>query len=261
MKLGIVIPLKSKCISKDWEITTRSLSATLNSIQHQTSPLFSVAVAGHQVPTDMVENYPNVRFVSVDFPVPDPSAPNFSHKRLIDDKNMKLAHAMLALADSDITHWYALDSDDLVSTDFVETVLQSVSGYSGALLEGGYFLYHDIKRAIRTEEMTQYCGSTSVLADEDIEIPRVPSLENIKSIPWSNYSHMNISEFFTRETQKPFTIIKKPILGYVLSSGDNISDRWRDNWWKVAKAKIKPFIKGKKYSPSLLQSFSMNNLK
>ena len=39
MHVGIVIPLKSKKISRDWQVTCQSLHATLSSIENQTKPI------------------------------------------------------------------------------------------------------------------------------------------------------------------------------------------------------------------------------
>lgn len=258
MKLGIVIPLKSKKISRDWSVTTGLLSGTLKSIQAQLCKDFVVAVAGHEIPDGFSERFPEVKFLAVDIPVPNRNSPDFSHKKLIEDKNLKIAHAMCALKEEGVSHWYGLDSDDLLANTFVGTVLDNIGTAAGAVLEGGYFLYHDISRAIKTDAMTQYCGSTSIIADEFVVVPDEPCLENINSIPWSRYPHMIIHEFFNNEIQKPFSVIKEPILGYVLASGDNISDRWRDSWWKATKAKLKPFIKGQKYTKLLISTFSLD---
>ncbi|BFT29616.1 hypothetical protein D210916BOD24_07920 [Alteromonas sp. D210916BOD_24] len=258
LKLGIVIPLKSKVISKHWAVTVNSLMATLSSVYAQDNAHFMVAVAGHEIPEDVQRIFPETKVVKVDFLPPDRHSPDFNHGKLIQDKNLKIASAMSALANCGITHWYALDSDDLLSSDFVSTVLKAVEGKSGAVIEGGYLLYHDVKRAIACQEMSQLCGSTSILADDLVNIPTALTPESIGGIPWSRYPHMNIRHFFDNEVEKTYAVIKKPILGYVLASGDNISDRWRDNFWKRIKAKMKPYMKGKKYSANLIESFSIN---
>ena len=261
LKLGIIIPLKSKAISKCWKVTVRSLISTLRSVYAQDNDSFVVAVAGHEIPLEIESLFPELKVVKVDFLPPDRNTPDFNHNKLIQDKNLKIAFAMRALVNTGVTHWYALDSDYLLSRNFVSTVLNLVDDKSCAVIDGGYLLYHDVRRAIPCQEMSQLCGSTSVLCDELLEIPAKPTLESIGFIPWARYPHMQIRNFFEQEAAAPYIVIRAPILGYVLASGDNISDRWRDNWWKVAKAKVKPFIKGMKYSPSLLQSFSMSNLK
>lgn len=258
LKLGIVIPLKSKVISKSWEVTVNSLLATLTSVYAQNKTDFVVAVAGHEIPEGLQTSFPDLKVVQVDFLPPDRSAPDFNHGKLIQDKNLKIAFAMRALANTGVTHWYALDSDDLLSRDFVSTVLRLVRGKSGAVIEGGYLLYHDVYRAIPCEEMSQLCGSTSVLSDDLVDIPTTPSLESISGIPWSRFPHMQIRHFFDSEATVPYAVIQEPILGYVLASGDNISDRWRDNFWKRMKAKAKPYLKGKKYSSNLIELFSIN---
>ena len=258
LKLGIVIPLKSKAISKNWDVTVNSLIATLKSVFAQNSTDFIVAVAGHEIPEGLQTSFPHLHVVKVDFLPPNRSSPDFNHSKLIQDKNLKIAFAMRALLNNNVSHWYALDSDDLLSRDFVSTVLRLVCGKSGAIIEGGYLLYQDVCRAIPCKEMSQLCGSTSILSDDLVDIPKTPSLETISGIPWSRIPHMQIRQFFDNETTAPYTVIQEPILGYVLASGDNISDRWRDNFWRRMKAKAKPFLKGKKFSLELIELFSIN---
>ncbi|MDE0940370.1 MAG: hypothetical protein OSA43_10475 [Pirellulales bacterium] len=49
-KLGIVIPLKSKMASRNWDVTTVTLQFTIDSILNQTDARYEVAVVVHEKP-------------------------------------------------------------------------------------------------------------------------------------------------------------------------------------------------------------------
>ena len=84
MTFGIVIPLKSKKISRDWNVTSGTLERTINSVLAQTDGDFIVVVAGHDKPEFMDGlSDKRIRFVSVDFPIPDRAAPDFTNQLLI----------------------------------------------------------------------------------------------------------------------------------------------------------------------------------
>jgi hypothetical protein len=257
MNIGIVIPLKSKQISKNWLITSQALQATLNSILQQSVNKYEVVVCGHDKP-DFLEAppYESISFVSTIIPAPDRSLPNFSHRDLIIDKNIKIAMGVKFIKPRNIDYWYQLDSDDLLHRDFVK-IVQKIDGKAGAIIEGGYILYSALNRAIPTDEMSQYCGSTSILADQYVSVPEQFNEESIKQLPWANYPHMAMHDFFKQELKQPFDVIHEKVLGYVLATGDNISDKWRDSPIKALKAYLKPLIKGHKISTEIMDQFSM----
>ncbi len=256
MKLGIIIPLKSKKISKDWQVTSLSLANTLNSLINQTLNSYTAIVIGHDIPEGFEKRYPSITFLTVDIPVPDRNLTTFSHKDLILDKNLKIIRGMQALRNEGIDYWYGLDADDLLSNDFVDSV-QQINNSAGAIIDGGYLIYKSQNRFIPCKDIYVYCGSTSIIADRYMNIPETLDEKNMDGIPWCRYPHMNIGKFFSDEIQQPCIRIKQPVLGYVLGHGDNISDKWRDNFWKNIKAYIKPYIKGKKISLRIKSTFSL----
>ncbi|MBW8191625.1 hypothetical protein K0504_11305 [Neiella marina] len=256
--LGIVIPLKSKAISRDWQVTSDALAATLCSIAQQTSGQYQAVVVGHDIPEGFAERFKHIQFATVDFAVPNRSAPDFTHKELIKDKNLKIARGLQLLSSSpEIAFWYGLDSDDLLADDFVETVLTEAKGRAGLIIDGGFIVYQRANRVIPIDNLSLYCGSTSVVAREYILIPQELSVEGLIGVPWSRYPHMQIAEFFKTELKLPYANLKKPLLAYVLGSGDNISDKWRDSPWKALKAFLKPYLKGRKIGASFKAKFAL----
>lgn len=258
MTLGIVIPLKSKQISRDWKLTSQALQQCLNSILNQSTNDYIVVVCGHEMPDFMAQSqYEKITFTRSSFMPPDRSHPEFSHQDLVKDKNIKIGLATKSLQNENINYWYQLDSDDVLHKDFVKIVLNSVVHKAGALIEGGYMLYTNQQRAIATQEMTQYCGSTSVIASQYMNIPDEINNDTISQIPWARYPHMAMRQFFENELSKPYAIINDNVLGYLLATGDNISDKWRDSPIKIFKAMMKPYLKGQRLSLVIKQSFSI----
>jgi hypothetical protein len=258
MNLGIVIPLKSKQISRDWKITSAALQLCLDSIKRQTFTDFTVVVCGHDKPDFLEsEEYQFATFTTSHFPPPDREKSDFSHKDLILDKNLKIALAVRSIHSESISHWYQLDSDDLLHKDFVKIALTAVEGKAGAIIDGGYLLYTKQKRAISTHEMSMYCGSTSIISSQYMVFPDVVGLDTLRDIPWARYPHMGMNKFFEGELNEPYSVIHEKVLGYVLASGDNISDKWRNSPIKMLKAVLKPYVKGQRISSSIKDAFGI----
>lgn len=259
MKLGIVIPLKSKVISRNWDVTVAALVETLNSIVNQTNDNYCVAVVGHDIPAELRQQFPNFEFVTVDWDAPNRELPGFSHRDMLIDKGLKIVRGFQTLRDQNVDYWFQLDSDDLLRQDFIEQA-QAIKGTGGGVVLGGYFVYKEIDRVITTDEMVIYSGSTFLLAAKHVDIPEHTDLveEDMKCSPWGRYPHMTIDQFFTDEVKEEFVSLREPILGYVLANGDNISDAWRDTWWKRLKAKLRPYLKGSRFTPSLKKQFGIN---
>jgi hypothetical protein len=50
VKIGIVIPFKSKEVAKDWKIACKNLNATVDSVLNQNSRNYKAVVVGHDQP-------------------------------------------------------------------------------------------------------------------------------------------------------------------------------------------------------------------
>lgn len=210
--------------------------------------------------------YHEFRFVTVDFPPPkaklpppqDEATKPLINSHLVQDKNLKITHAIRALSDEDIDYWYQLDSDDLLRTDFVE-ISQRVEGHAGAVIVGGYIMYPSINRVILTTEMHLWCGSTSILSDKLMNIPDKIDATSIKQIPWCRTTHMRMPEFFLGECDGNYVNLTDRIIAYTLGSGDNISDKWRRAFIPRLKARLKPYLWGRRIPPELRRAFSLRD--
>lgn len=264
MSVGIVIPLKSRKVSRDWDATCRTLKATLLSVLNQSSNDYRIVVVGHDIPGflhDLKRGGSPIfhSFLELETPeVHDRHDLKDKMKLLDRDKNMKVAKGIALLRSyySDINFWYPLDSDDLVHRDLVKLILDSTITH-GRVINNGYFWYKDINRIISAGNLSAYCGSTLILADR--HIPEYSEIDDntLNTIPFCNTPHMHYLKFLTETLGEAEPILKESLLTYTLASGDNISDGYRDSWLQQIKQKLKPFILGKKPDKAFYTDFSI----
>lgn len=264
MKLGIVIPLKSKMASRNWDATTGALQFTIDSILNQTDDRYEVAVVGHEKPYFLSEQrLQSVRYTSLETPPPilsDASQFRRNKSPFILDKNQKIVRAMQVLRSTVPTHWFYLDADDLISRNFVHRILQT-DCQRGAVIDGGYFLFRQQWRTMKTNEMSAYCGSTSVLPCSHIQIPKQLSRSELSSIPWCRYPHSRMHEYFRDMDKIDYTVIREPLIAYVIGHGDNCSDGYRQSWGARLKMTLKPWIKGSRINARFEREFGISNQK
>lgn len=217
-RLAIVIPLRAKVNSIDWEKTSETLQRTLKSIIAQTSNKYSCIVVGHDDPEFETGSYNDagVEFHKITEPEPicfmDFEGQREKQKAIDADKNMKLRIGISLFLNSTVafSHWFALDADDLIAKDFVEVSLAYEIKH-GAILSRGYQYNINANTVQLRNNFHTYCGSSSILADCHVS----PYKDDTSKIPWFSYSHMNIEQFFLREVHNPCTILKEPIVCYV----------------------------------------------
>ncbi|MDB4695144.1 glycosyltransferase family 2 protein [bacterium] len=259
MKLGIVIPLKAKSASRNWQATTTALHRTLRSVRQQSHPAFEAIVIGHDRPCFMDDFQSHVTFTSITTPPPTlKTASEFAtdNRRFTLDKNSKILRGMQSLLERDISHWFTLDADDLLCVNFVETLVTDGCEH-GAIIDGGYLIYPHLGRFIHCSELSQYCGSTSVLAAEQVGIPQEATSPDTVDCPWFRYPHTKMHSYFKEERNIPYTDFSDPIVGYVLGHGDNCSDGYRNGLFHRLSAKLKPWIKGKPISKTLAKRLAL----
>jgi len=258
LTIGIVIPLKSKSNSRDWSVTSLSLKATVDSIENQTDDNYLVIITGHDCP-DFLRNYSNhkIIFKKAEFRTPDRNDPDFTVQNLINDKRLKIVSGLYELREKKLSFIYQLDSDDLIHKEFISSI-KKYSKSDAIILKGGYLYYKKSQKYIETLELDKYCGSTVIAKSGSFDMPDKIDLDQITKIPWTKYRHMNIHKFFENTTHDSIKYLDDKLVAYVLSSGDNFSDRWRDSWFKKVKWSIKPYILGKRVNESFKEIFNLN---
>ncbi len=128
--LGIVIPLKAEVNSRNWAVTSDALRLTLEAIAGQTSKNHCCTVVGHTKPELEWEHFgeKNIRFDRVRNFEAVPFLSWSAHDRqqaITKDKNTKILQGVTSLTNqaTKISHWFALDADDIIANDFVSSIL------------------------------------------------------------------------------------------------------------------------------------------
>lgn len=248
MKIGILIPLKAKAVAKNWSEVEASAFATVCSVLNQSNDAFSVALVGHDCPASIqaLKHQDKSVFVPFEaFPPPqiDPKDEMGNQKKYEIDRCSKILKGMQTLAarDPDITHWFALDADDLVHKDFVKTLLEA-GNQQGYIIENGYFYFSKWNIFNATNEFYYYCGSSAVISDELCQIPDHLTPDSYREIPFGAISHVHMKQHFD-QNQLSYHIPEKKLLTYVRANGDNISDGYLDTRYKKFRAFASMLVK------------------
>lgn len=258
MTIGIIIPLKSQRVAKNWDLTCNSLAMTINSIVNQTEKDYVVVVAGHECPAFLeLEKFGNIFFKKVDFFPPIQKQGGLVNQPLVDDKNLKIIAALHHIEKYKASHIFQLDADDLLHVDFIKTLKKNKQSASSYILQGGYIYYSSTDRVRPTNRLNDICGSTAVVKSNILTFPPDIDLKHINTIPWTKYRHMNIYKYFENDTAQPYSSINEKLIAYVVSNGDNFSDRWRNTWLKRLKFRMHPFLFGKKADIAFKKDFSL----
>ncbi|NQY35786.1 MAG: hypothetical protein HRT37_12615 [Alteromonadaceae bacterium] len=244
MKIGIVIPLKAKSISKNWPEVCANVKNTVDSVLSQTNNSFRLAVIGHDCPEQLkgLKHSGDDVFTSFDELQP-PSVVksdevSTNQMKYEVDRCSKILKGIMVLKknDADITHWFALDADDLLHNTFVFNLLQKPD-YDAFLIENGYFYFKHWGIFNVTYEFYKYCGSSAVIADKFFNLPSKIDESSFRQIPFGNISHVLMGEYFTTNNIN-FYVPKPKLLMYVRDNGDNISNDYIDNYYNRIKRNI-----------------------
>lgn len=255
MKLGIVIPLKSQRVSRDWNAVKQCLEATLRSLDRQSSDDWIAAVVGHEKPDIFWAQF-SERIVWVssihDLP-PLREGGDFTNHLDFNyhlDKCRKIGLGMLHLKNREITEWFVLDADDYIHWDFVHN-LSLLPRQAGWLLRSGYLWYQDLRRWMACDQMLNLCGSTAVISASIFEVPTTNLDEDLQQIPWCRMSHSDMERFLLPYLSGASPTFPFPAIAYTLSHGDNCSDEFRTSF----KSKIKFWIKKRLQTRPLNRDF------
>lgn len=258
--LGIVLPLKSKRVSNNWQLVCQNLEKSIASIQNQTDSNFDFIVVGHEAPDSIKEMQWNGN--PVFHSIEEVSPPLMENPTQLDyerDRVSKIAKGiqLIKSRNKKVNYWYPVDADDLLHKELVSTVNQSkqVAGFS---IQNGFKYYAMNNRIILEKEMHAWCGSTGIVADEHINCPTTISHESIRSLVFCRYTHMGLTDFFEKELKLPFIIPEQPLLAYSIDHGENLSLFYRQKLIVKIKSKLKPYIKGQRANQAFYENFSLN---
>lgn len=264
MKIGIVIPLKAKKVSKNWNVTCSNLKNTVNSVAQQTSNLFECVVIGHDLPDFMSRGEilnGSINFSKFDtFPPPNIGVDEADNQLKYEfDRCNKILAGILYLKKSypDITHWFSLDADDLISDKFIEA-MQKYNIADGIILDYGYILFKSTGVINLENEFSAYCGSSAIISDKLIKVPNLIEENTYRTIPFGNYSHVNMRR---RLQQSGYNVVvaHDRVVMYVRDNGENISNAaYANTLHKKLKKIFKMILKFQYVNKAIRKSFGLN---
>ncbi|WP_417518008.1 hypothetical protein [Marinobacter sp.] len=263
MMIGIVIPLKAKSVSRNWDVTLKNLAMTLKSIDSQTCDFFEAIVIGHDLPEYFDQSdscFNKVKFLHFnDFAPPQKGSDEAQNQLNYEkDRCSKILKGIQILKKhhSGITHWFALDADDLIHKNFVK-VLQKYGPKENIVLDKGYFYYKSTGLINKEDSFSSYCGSSSVLSDYFFDIPSEEKVVDFRSIPFGSVSHVHMRDYVIREGHS-VKIPAERLIMYVRDNGENISSGvYCNTAYKKFKKYIKVLFKYKFFGKSLKADFGI----
>lgn len=259
MSLGIVIPLKSKKVSENWELTSKLLEETILSIRNQSSDAYKVVVVGHEEPVLSQESKSLIDFISCDFGFRRINhTGEINHYKQIDyilDKNRKLALGLKWLEERSSDYYMVLDADDLIHKDLVSFVVEN-KHQNGYIINSGYEFFVNRKKLIKRQDMANICGSTTIIHKNLFALPSEISDNTMASIPWCYLSHSHMESYF-KEKGFPLRSIPFPALLYKLAHGQNASDEFRGGLKSRLKLKAKLLLKGETLRSEVYYNFGL----
>lgn len=218
--LGIVIPLKSKVVSKNWLDVTEALQKTLGSIQNQTIEQVMTVVVCHEVPDIPIRHCQGFQFISVDqFPPPNVKGLERKPRQLLyeKDRTQKINIGVKALLERGCTHIFSLDADDLIHRDFTQTIKNNASAQA-ILLKRGFLNFQQYNVVNYTESFDVFCGSCCVMNASTVYLQRDNELYTF--FEW--YSHPNYEKSL-KMIGMEYVVPEEYIVMYMREHGENIS--------------------------------------
>ncbi|MBY6070316.1 glycosyltransferase family 2 protein [Marinobacter salsuginis] len=263
MRIGIVIPLKSKRVAKNWDTTTKNLQATVDSVLAQNSENFNAVVVGHDCPEFLNDNsYQNSKceFLKYsDFEPPVAGEVEAENQLKYEfDRCTKIRRDIIHLRNQypSITHWFALDADDLLRNDFVKT-LENYQDSQVIILDNGYFYFKNSGIINEENEFSTYCGSSAVISDKVFSLPDTVDEKSFKSTPFGNISHVHMKQRLEADGWS-ISIPSERIIMYVRDNGENISnDAYCNTPYKKFKKIVKSVLRYKSVSKDVKASFGL----
>lgn len=167
-----IVPLKSKAVSKDWELVSRLINRCLNSICNQTNSEFMVLVACHEIPDTNFNHDSRVKFLQIDFP--PPVLKNNSDDYLLKeaDKAKKILFATEYSIKLKADYVMTVDADDCISNKISEYVFKRGKDFiSGWFIHKGYLYPEGKKYAyLNLQNFHTICGSCVIIKPKLINL-------------------------------------------------------------------------------------------
>jgi hypothetical protein len=219
VKIAFAISLKSKAVSQNWDKVQSNLAKTLRSILRNTDQNFCIVIAGHEKPeiTEMQDR--RVKWLTVNFQPPS-STRGFSRDKL----RKRQVIGMYLRKIGFFGYFMPLDADDWVHYRLVEYVRSQPTRV--ALIMKAGVIINLVKNEVWLRKNRFYigCGSSAIFYFSKSEFP----LSLIKRGSRKETFHVVLrghTKVFRnlRKINKPYKLVKFPLITWVLGHGDNNS--------------------------------------
>lgn len=267
VRFGIVIPLRPKSESADWEVELVLLNRTLASVLKQTYTELAVFVVYTDQPTELAEDS---RVHYVPFPYafrPWEELPNkedlllkmkFKQKAARRwDKGRKVSYGSKVAKEAGCDYIMVLDSDDLLSKHFLHTLFSRCNeGRSaGWYMDCGYLYKEGASFLIKVpRHMTGLNGSTHVLRADLVRVP------DFDSMNWRDYNqftdHGWVRYRVEEEYGEKLEAIDRYMLVYVVH-GSNMSGVYEKEYGFNIKAIVKRLARSRVLTEKKREEFNL----
>ncbi|MEQ3660122.1 MAG: hypothetical protein ABNH21_14325 [Glaciecola sp.] len=259
-KLGIVIPLKAKAVSQNWATVEDALAKVLSTINSQTSSNFECVVVGHDEPegyniNELSINSSFVQFTEFSPPNQDEISGMELQLGYEFDRCSKIAKGMIYLNDKNVTHWFALDADDLLHKEFVATI-ERFPEHKAFVIDRGYFYFENNGILNEVDNLSLVCGSTCVINCALSSIPTKITDTSYRETFYGKIPHMEVKNHLA-ENHISYHIPKERLVVYIRDHGENISDYYFTNWIPRIKKWVKQRLKSQTLSAAEYQDLGI----
>lgn len=211
--IGFIIPLKSKTVSKNWELEVALLNRTLQSVCNQTNQNFKVYVVYNQLP-NITFKHPNINYI--EFPYKyvtideitdyDSFGKQYYHPAFavgIMDKIRKVAYGCKHAKNDTCKYLMVVDSDDLIANNIVSFVQsQVINNAPGWFINKGYIFKEGSSLMVRQPKNMQLLNGSTHIIRSDFYV--VPNFDNLDMWPYSffeahGYLADRIKQFYNEQ--------------------------------------------------------------
>jgi len=214
LEIAFGISLKSKKVSRNWNIVQTNLSRTLRSILNNTDQNFRIIIEGHEKPNIEEMNHDRVTWLSVSFSRPryisQYSIDKFRKRRVIGAYLRKIGFS---------GYFMPLDADDWIHYRFVEFI-RTTPVSDAFILNKGCMANLINKQVWVKDRFFIGCGSSAVFYFFNKDFPKSSRMNDVAKTKykWVIWPHHKVTLFL-----KNYRMVNFPFVTWVLFHGDNNS--------------------------------------
>lgn len=267
INFAFVIPFRPKTESVDWDEDNALLERTVTSVLRQTYTNLKVYVVYTDAPEMQLIDE---RLTYVEFPLGHQSWSDMKNRDDLMwkfkseikamrrwDKARKICYGSKLAKDSGCDYIMALDSDDLLSKNFLSYLAASSRNKSckGWYMDRGYLYKQGAGYLVRVPRyMCGLNGSTHVLHADLVVIP------DFASLSWADYSLFTDHGWVRERIRKYYNIVLEPVptamLVYVVHRS-NMSEVYEKEFGYNLKAIVKRLLRSARLTKKLREDFNI----